>query len=171
MSDGFDTARSDGTFVLAASACTFALILGWAPLPQVLWRADGLLAAALTGLSALGWLLNMGSTFAIDHFGLLGLRQALRHYAGKPPAPPARFVARGPYRIVRHPLMLGFLIAFWATPTMTVGHLLFALAMTGYILIGVAHEERDLEAALGADYAAYRRATPRLIPGLRPRAR
>jgi len=113
-------------------------------------------------LAAIGWLLVLTSTFLINHFELFGLRQAWRQ--GKP-ALDEPFVTRAFYRIVRHPIMLGFLIAFWAAPDMSVGHLLFALATTGYILIAVKYlEERDLVRAYGDTYRDYQRRVPMLLP-------
>jgi protein-S-isoprenylcysteine O-methyltransferase Ste14 len=106
-----------------------------------------------------GWAIAIASTFMIDHFDLVGLRQAASRTYVPPP-----FQIRWLYRLVRHPLMLGLLIAFWATPSMSVGHLLFALASSGYIAVGVWFEERDLRTALGEPYVAYARATPAVIP-------
>lgn len=115
-------------------------------------------------LSALGWLLALSSTFLIDHFDLFGLRQVWL-FANRRAAPDMPFVTRAFYRIVRHPLMLGFLIAFWAAPTMSAGHLLFALAMTGYILIAVKYlEEPDLAAQFGDTYRDYQRRVPMILP-------
>ena len=113
----------------------------------------------------MGWLLVLVSTFLIDHFDLFGVRQSWRAALGRGPAPSAPFVTRALYRIVRHPIMLGFLIAFWATPTMTVGHLLFAGVTTGYFLIAVkCLEERDLVAQFGETYRDYQRRVPMLLP-------
>jgi protein-S-isoprenylcysteine O-methyltransferase Ste14 len=153
------------TYVLASSLALIVLIWQWRPLPQLLWHVDGDAArAALYGVSALGWLLLLLSTFAINHFDLFGLRQVWL-FAQRRTAPEAPFVTRAFYRIVRHPLMLGFLIAFWAAPTMSVGHLLFALMTTGYILIAVKFlEERDLVAQYGETYRDYQRRVPMLLP-------
>jgi protein-S-isoprenylcysteine O-methyltransferase Ste14 len=125
---------------------------------------------ALAALSGLGWLIVLLSTFMIDHFDLFGLRQVFLRLKGRAYAAP-HFQQRAFYNFVRHPIMLGFLIAFWATPRMSLGHLLFALATSGYILIGVSLEERDLLAAHGADYEAYRSQVPMLLPLARPRGR
>jgi protein-S-isoprenylcysteine O-methyltransferase Ste14 len=103
------------------------------------------------------------SSFLIDHFELFGMRQAWLYFQGRPYTPP-EFTRRSLYNHVRHPLMLGFLIAFWSTPTMSAGHLLFSSVITAYVLVGVAFEERDLLRAYGASYAEYRRTTPMLIP-------
>ncbi|MDX1496930.1 MAG: NnrU family protein, partial [Salinisphaeraceae bacterium] len=113
-----------------------------------------------------GWLLTFAATFMHNHFDLMGVRQVWRYFRGKPQKP-APFRERALYKYIRHPLMLGLLIAFWATPQMTVGHLVFALGMTAYIFIGVAFEERDLLRAYGQKYAQFRASRPMLIP--RPR--
>ena len=113
----------------------------------------------------LGVLVLLWATFLIDHFDLFGLRQSWMNLLDRPLVPLV-FRTTLLYRVVRHPIMLGFLIAFWFTPHMTAGHLLFATGMTVYILIGVRHEERDLVEALGPAYAAYRRETPAFVPGL-----
>jgi len=153
------------TFVLAASLVLVLLFWQWRPLTATVWRAEGALATALLAASALGWGTVLLSTFLINHFDLFGLRQAWLHFLQRPLVPLA-FRTTLLYRLVRHPIMLGFLIAFWFTPHMTVGHLLFAAGMSAYILIGVRHEERDLVQALGDDYVRYRRETPAFIPGL-----
>jgi methanethiol S-methyltransferase len=154
------------TFVLVSSLVLALLFWQWRPLPLRLWDVESDAGRwALYGLSAVGWLLVLASTFLINHFDLFGLRQVWRHARGQGPAPESPFVVRALYRIVRHPIMLGFLIAFWATPTMTVGHLLFALMTTGYILIAVKFlEERDLVAQYGDTYRAYQRQVPMLLP-------
>lgn len=153
------------TYVLVSSLALIVLLWQWRPLTQVVWHADADAARiALYALSALGWVLVFASTFLINHFDLFGLRQVWL-YANKRPAPEVPFVVRALYRIVRHPLMLGFMIAFWATPTMTLGHLLFALMTTGYIFIAVRFlEERDLVAMHGEVYRDYQRRVPMLLP-------
>ncbi len=157
------------TFVLA-TVCALALIYWqWRPMPEVVWRVDGAAATALYALSGFGWLLVLYSTFCIDHFGLFGLRQVVLHLLGKGHADPS-FVMPWLYKLVRNPLMLGFLIAFWSTPNMTQGHLLFAGLVTGYVFVGVWFEERDLLVLLGDDYRAYRARTPMLLPFPRPNA-
>ncbi|GAB2622805.1 methanethiol S-methyltransferase [Novilysobacter erysipheiresistens] len=154
------------TFVLAANLVLVLLYWQWRPLPMVVWDAEAEAARwLLYGLAALGWLLVLASTFLIDHFDLFGVRQSWRAALGRGPTPAAPFVTRALYRIVRHPIMLGFLIAFWATPTMTVGHLLFASVTTGYILVAVkCLEERDLVAEFGDTYRDYQRRVPMLLP-------
>ena len=159
------------TYVLFSSLALIVLFWQWRPLPQVIWNVEHEAARwALYGLSALGWLLVLTGTFLINHFDLFGLRQVWLYSRGRTAAAEP-FVVRAYYRIVRHPLMLGFLIAFWATPTMTFGHLLFALATTGYILIAVKFlEERDLVAEFGDDYRDYQKRVPMLLPWPRRKA-
>lgn len=162
------------TYVLLASLTLALLFWQWRPLPAVLWRAEGPLAAALLrGAQLLGWAIALLSTFLISHFDLFGLRQVWLHARGIPYRE-SSFTTALLYRFVRHPLLLGFLIAFWATPVLTVGHLLFAALATGYILLGIHLEERDLLNIHGERYAAYRREVPMLLPlpkpGPRPRA-
>jgi protein-S-isoprenylcysteine O-methyltransferase Ste14 len=157
------------TFVLASSLVLILLFWQWRPLPFVLWHVDDNVARlGVQALSALGWLLVLMGTFVINHFDLFGLNQVWL-FANRRTAPDAPFVTRAFYRIVRHPLMLGFLIAFWATPTMTLGHLLFALMTTGYIVVAVKYlEERDLVAQYGETYRDYQRKVPMLLPWPRP---
>ena len=150
-------------FVLATCTILLLMVWQWRPMPGIVWETSGALAWGLIGLSALGWLTVLVSTFLIDHFELFGLRQVVLHALGKPYEPP-RFRERALYKLVRHPIMLGFLIAFWATPVMTQGHLLFALLTTGYILVGVQLEERDLVRAHGERYLNYRRRVRGILP-------
>lgn len=153
------------TFVLAASLVLALLFWQWRPLGATVWQAGGGVAILMWSLFALGWATVLLSTFLINHFDLFGLRQSWMHLLDRPLVPLA-FRTTLLYRIVRHPIMLGFLLAFWFTPHMTMGHLLFAAGMTVYILVGVHHEERDLVRSLGKDYVQYRRATPAFVPGL-----
>ncbi len=157
------------TYVLASSLALALLFWQWRPLPAPVWDVQAPWGrVALLALAACGWLLVLASTFLINHFELFGLRQAWRH--GRP-AIDTPFVTRAFYRIVRHPLMLGFLVAFWAAPTMSAGHLLFAVATTGYILFAVkVLEERDLVAQFGDTYRDYQRRVPLLLPWPRRRA-
>lgn len=157
------------TYVLASSLALVVLFWQWRPLPQLVWQAEGIARPLLYALSAAGWLLVLSGTFLINHFDLFGLRQAWFNLRGRP-TPDEPFVERAFYRIVRHPLMLGFLVAFWATPTMSVGHLLFAVATTGYILLAVKFlEERDLLAMHGDTYRDYQRRVPMVLPWPRRR--
>jgi methanethiol S-methyltransferase len=152
------------TYVLFSSLALILLFWQWRPIPELLWNVDGPARLVLHAVSLMGWLLVLTGTFLINHFDLFGLRQVwFFAHGGAPHDEP--FVTRAFYRIVRHPLMLGFLVAFWATPTMSVGHLLFALATTGYILIAVKFlEERDLVALYGDTYRDYQRRVPMLLP-------
>ena len=152
------------TYVLLASLALALLIWQWRPMPAIVWQiADPQLAATVTGLSFLGWLIVLTSTFLINHFELFGLHQVTNNLSGRPmPAP--RFRTPLLYRFVRHPIYLGFIIAFWAAPTMTQGHLLFAAVTTAYILVGTWLEERDLVTVFGDDYRRYRERVSMLVP-------
>ena len=155
------------TFVLIASLIFGLLFWQWRPIPTVVWTVEHALARnLLVGLSLIGWALVFYSSFLIDHFDLFGLRQTFFHWRGWTYTHPA-FQKPLLYRLVRNPLMLGFVIAFWSTPHMTYGHLLFAGLSTAYILVGIQFEERDLLRILGEDYRQYRRRTPMLFPFLR----
>jgi protein-S-isoprenylcysteine O-methyltransferase Ste14 len=157
------------TYVLASSVALIVMFALWQPLGGVVWTAtDPSLRGALWGFFAFGWLLVLVSTFLINHFDLFGLRQVWLQLIGRPYTDLA-FRTPGPYAYVRHPLYVGWLFAFWATPTMTVSHLVFAIATTAYILIAIQFEERDLVAHLGEDYRAYRERVPMLIPFTRKR--
>jgi methanethiol S-methyltransferase len=152
------------TYVVLSSAVLVLLYWQWRTMPAVIWdvrQPAGRLA--LWALFWLGWAIALAATFMVSHFDLFGLRQVYLAWRGKPYTH-IGFHARLLYRLVRHPLMLGFLIAFWAAPTLTAGHLLFSVAMTGYILIATQLEEHDLVAALGDEYRDYRREVPRLVP-------
>ena len=152
------------TYVLLSSLVLILLYWQWRPLPGVVWDVGrGWAWWLLYGISALGWLIVFSSTFVINHFDLFGLRQVWLGARGVAYTPPA-FVDSFYYRVVRHPLMLGFIIAFWATPDMTFGHLLFALMTTGYILVALQMEERDLVNLHGESYQRYRRRVNMLFP-------
>lgn len=152
------------TFVLATSIVLILLFWQWRPMPQVVWSVDHPAGrVVLWGLFGAGWALVLYASFLIDHFDLFGLRQVYRHWRGLPHAHPV-FVMPWLYKLIRNPLMLGFLIAFWSTPVMTQGHLLFSVLTTGYIFMGIAFEERDLLRMLGEDYRQYRARTPMLMP-------
>jgi len=151
------------TYVLLSSLILLLLFWQWRPMPMPVWQVGGMAAWLLVGVYWLGWLLVFASTFMIDHFDLSGLRQAFFALRGAE-APGQSFRTPLLYKIVRHPLMLGLLLAFWATPEMTAGHLLFATMTTAYILIGLQFEERDLIAQFGTTYQQYRRRVPMLLP-------
>jgi len=154
------------TYVLASSVAFLVTFAAWQPIPAAVWQAEGALATALTAGSLLGFGIVLVTTFLIDHFDLFGLRQVWLAWRGKPYTE-KRFVTPGPYRYIRHPLYVGWMIAFWSAPTMTVGHLLFASGMTGYILVAIRYEERDLLAALGESYRRWRASTPMFVPRVR----
>jgi len=156
-------AAERSTYVLLSSLLLCAMYYFWQPMPATLWSVEGAGATVLTALFWLGWGLVLVSTFLINHFDLFGLRQVWLRFRGESCTPIA-FQKRTLYNYLRHPIMLGFLIAFWATPKMSQGHLLFAVATTGYILIGIALEERDLVVAHGAQYEAYRKQVSMLLP-------
>jgi len=157
------------TYVLLASLVLVLMFWQWRELPTVVWDVTWQPARLVVwALFWLGWLTVLASTFMINHFELFGLKQVFAAWREQPPADTG-FRATMLYRVVRHPLMLGFIIAYWAAPTMTVGHLLLATVSTIWILIAVQIEERDLMAALGARYAEYRQRVPMLVPGVRSR--
>ena len=152
------------TYVLFASLTLMLLFWQWRPMPAVLWQIeDPGIAAAIAAISLVGWVIVFTSTFLINHFELFGLHQVANNLAGRQmPAP----IFRTPlyYQFVRHPIYLGFIIAFWAAPTMTVGHLLFAAVTTAYIFVGILLEERDLIDMFGNEYRRYRERVSMLFP-------
>ena len=157
------------TYVLFSSLALILLFWQWRPLGGVVWSIeDPAGRIVLRGLFAFGWTLVLVSTFLINHFDLFGLRQVWLNLLGRPYTT-LQFGTPGPYRLVRHPLYVGWLFAFWCTPTMTLAHLLFSIATTGYILIAIQFEERDLVREHGDTYDAYRRSVPMLIPFTRRR--
>ena len=158
------------TYVLASSLALILLFWQWRPLGGIVWDVEHEVGrAVLYGGFAFGWALVLFTTFVINHFDLFGLRQTWRAFTGQPEAE-LRFVTPALYRMVRHPLYVGWLFAFWSTPTMTVTHLLFAVMTTGYILVAIQFEERDLMRA-HPEYAEYRRRVPMLVPAWRQQAR
>ncbi len=152
------------TYVLFSSLALIVLFWQWRPMPAAVWQVSNpSLAMVLVGVSLFGWLLVLLSTFMISHFELFGLEQVIANLAGRKPIE-MRFKTPGLYKVVRHPIYLGFIIAFWSTPTMTVGHLLFAAVTTAYIFVGIFLEEHDLVQVFGDDYRRYKERVSMLIP-------
>jgi protein-S-isoprenylcysteine O-methyltransferase Ste14 len=152
------------TYVLFASLLLILLFWQWLPLTGAIWSVTGQPGSIiLQVISLVGWLIVLTSTFMINHFDLFGLRQAYLYLKGEP-YHQVPFTIRYLYHFIRHPIMLGFIIAFWATPQMTVGHLLFAIATTSYILIGIQLEERDLLTSHREEYRQYRQKVSMLVP-------
>ena len=153
------------TFVVASSLVLALVMACWTPIATPLaWHVDGPAAVLLWAGFGIGWAVVALSTFLLDHFELFGLRQAFSALAGRSAPEEVEFRTPLFYRHVRHPLYLGFLVAFWSVPVMTAGHLVFSLGMSAYILVGIAFEERDLVAQFGERYRAYRRQVGMLIP-------
>jgi protein-S-isoprenylcysteine O-methyltransferase Ste14 len=158
------TSIERSTYVLFSSLALILLFWLWRPIPTVLWHIDNpALANAVTALSLAGWTITLVSSFLINHFELFGLHQVANDLAGKA-MPEPEFRTPLFYKFVRHPIYFGFIVAFWATPTMTVGHLLFAVGTTAYILVGILFEERDLARIFGDEYRQYQRRVSMLIP-------
>lgn len=158
------------TFVLLTSLILLLIFWQWQPLTTVVWKAENeAVAMILTGVFFFGWLVVFLSTFMINHFELFGLKQIFDNLKSKPPQPHVLQVNFF-YKIVRHPIMSGFIIAFWATPLMTVGHLIFAIATTIYIIVAVKFlEEKDLRNYIGKEYEDYQKKVPMLIPFMKSR--
>ncbi len=157
------------TYVLASSLALILLFALWCPMGGVVWDVTNPIGrGVLHTVFAAGWLTVLGSTFLINHFDLFGLRQVWLHFLGRPYTH-LPFRTPGPYQWVRHPLYVGWLLAFWATPTMTIAHLVFAVMTTAYILVAIRLEERDLEDLHGDTYRRYRESVPMLVP--RPASR
>lgn len=152
------------TYVLFTNFALLLLFWQWQPLGGVIWNIQNpIVQYIMYGIFALGWLLVLVTTFVINHFDLFGLRQVWLQLVGKKYTN-LGFVTPGPYKMIRHPLYLGFILAFWVTPVMTVAHLVFVLATTGYILIAIQFEEKDLVNIHGGDYANYRKRVPMIFP-------
>lgn len=166
------SAAERSIYVLCTGLVLLLLCSQWHPLPQVIWRSENhILITALKVVYFAGWLIVLLSTFMINHFELFGLKQAFEHYSGRQPAQPVFRVSYF-YTFVRHPIMLGLLIAFWATPVMTLGHLIFTLFNTLYIFIAVKYlEEKDLKDTFPGKYEKYQQEVPMLIPGFNSRKR
>ncbi|MEN3288682.1 MAG: methanethiol S-methyltransferase [Bradyrhizobium sp.] len=155
------------TYVLLASLALILVFWQWRPIPTVIWQVESPAAAsALLGLSLFGWLVVLLSSYMINHFELFGLQQVMHNLSGRKSSP-TEFKSPFLYKFVRHPLYVGFIIAFWATPVMTSGHLLFAAVTTAYIFVGIMLEERDLVAHFGPAYQQYREKVGMLMPMLR----
>ncbi|MEC9368181.1 MAG: isoprenylcysteine carboxylmethyltransferase family protein [Pseudomonadota bacterium] len=159
-------AAERSTYVLFSSLALIAMFVHWQPMGGVVWNIqDPAGQAVLYGLFGLGWVIVLVATFLINHFDLFGLRQVWLNLVGKPYTP-LKFDTPWLYRYVRHPLYVGWFLAFWATPVMTAAHLLFAVMTTLYILIAIQLEERDLIDTLGDDYVTYKNNVPMLVPRL-----
>jgi methanethiol S-methyltransferase len=164
-------AAERSSYVLVSSLAMVALFLYWQPIGGVVWNAPaGLARSGIIGLYLFGWALLLYTTFLIDHFDLFGLKQVWRRLGERPYRAPV-FRTPSLYKLVRHPLYIGWLTIFWAAPTMTLAHLIFAVVTTGYILIAIRWEERDLESAFGEVYAEYKSRTPMIVPRLWARSR
>jgi methanethiol S-methyltransferase len=154
------------TYVVAASLVLDVLLWQWRPIPNVVWDVRGTLVGTILSVTFwIGWGVLLLSTFLINHFELFGLAQVWNYFRSSEHKPPA-FRTPALYKYTRHPLYLGFLIAFWSAPRMTAGHLLFSVATTGYILLAITFEERDLMRFHGDAYRQYRLRVPMLIPFL-----
>ncbi len=152
------------TYVLFCSLLLLLLFWQWRPMSGIIWYASHSAGRfVLSTLFATGWLIALTTTFSIDHFDLFGLRQIYLHLRRRK-FPPIPFKTPGPYQCVRHPLYLGWLVAFWSTPTMTVGHVVFAIGMTAYILLAIKFEEKDLISSYGEAYRKYREQVPMILP-------
>lgn len=155
------------TYVLLSSVALIVLMWFWQPIPETVWEVDVVWASLILQWGFwLGWLILFLSTWMIDHFNLFGVKQVWNYMKGNAEAPP-HFMEPGFYKFVRHPLMLGFLIAFWSIPYMTIGHMLFSAGMTLYIFVGVYFEEKSMLRRFGGKYEDYRDRVPKFFPGLK----
>ncbi len=161
----FSPAMERSTYILLSSLALLLIYWQWQPITVVVWNVENNIGfSILTGIFFLGWLIVLLSTFMINHFELFGLSQIFDNLKNKQ-TPNPKFQTNYLYKIVRHPIMLGFIIAFWATPTMTVGHLLFTIVTTVYILVAVKYlEEKDLQKFIGENYKTYQKEVPMIIP-------
>ena len=158
------------TYVFLASLALILLFWQWRPMTSTVWKIDNpIIATAVQGLSFFGWFIVLLSTFLISHFELFGLQQVINNFTGKAASAP-RFRTPFLYKLMRHPLYLGFIIAFWVTPMMTAGHLLFAAVTTAYILVAIVLEERDLVDLFGDEYRRYQQRVAMLLPAWRKRS-
>lgn len=157
------------TYLLGSAVAISVLMMFWQPMGLTIWRLErpAAIRAAYVGFG-LGWAILVGSTFVLNHFDLFGLRQVWLHYR-RQPYTVLPFATPGPYRLVRHPIYVGWIVLAWATPVMTLAHFTFAALTTGYILVAIPLEERDLKNFHPVDYKSYQQSTPMLIPRLRGR--
>ena len=156
-------AAERSTYVLFSSVAMFLLFWQWRPIGGVIWNMENIYGRiALYAMYAVGWVTVLVTTFLINHFDLFGLRQVTLQLVGRPYTG-LTFRTPGPYKLVRHPLYVGWLMVFWSTPEMTAAHLLFAVGLTAYILIAIRYEERDLVQA-HSEYAEYKRRVPMMVP-------
>ena len=154
------------TYVLATVACLALAFAFWSPMTTTLWRVEQPIAFyGILAVQAVGWTTLVWATFALNHFHLFGLTQAWSAFRGRP-VPHLEFRTPAIYRVVRHPIQLGILIGIWAAPVMTVGHFVFAMAMSSYVFVGLFFEERDLVRQFGERYLAYRKSVPKVVPRL-----
>lgn len=158
-------AMERSTYVLLSSLALLLIYWQWQPITTIVWKTENQIALySITGIYFLGWLIVLLSTFMINHLELFGLAQIYNHLKNKI-TPSPKFQTNYLYKFVRHPIMLGFIIAFWATPAMTIGHLLFSIVTTLYIIIAVKYlEEKDLRATLGEEYETYQKEVPMIVP-------
>lgn len=156
-------AAERATFVWVSNLTLLLLMVAWQPLPEPLWRVEGTAGATMLAINGLGWLFLVASTFMVDHWDFIGLRQAWNHLRQRLATHPD-FITRFAYRFVRHPMMTGMLVGLWVVPTFSQGHLLLSAGLTVYILIGTRLEERDLVGAFGTRYRRYQEQVPMMIP-------